>query len=125
MKAILEEGTSIYLQIQQAVEDDILNGIIAEEDPIPSTNQFAKHYTINPATAAKGVGLLADDGIVYKKRGIGMYVATGAREIILNKRRQAFHNSFIAIVKQAEALGIGKSELIKMIEEGELYAGTK
>lgn len=117
MKAILEEGKSIYLQISQSIEDDILNGMIAEEESVPSTNQLAKHYSINPATAAKGVSLLTDDGIIYKKRGIGMYVKTGAREIILNKRRQEFYESFIASLEKASELDIAKSELIKLIEE--------
>lgn len=117
MKAILEEGKSIYLQISQSIEDDILNGIIAEEESVPSTNQLAKHYSINPATAAKGVSLLAEEGVIYKKRGIGMYVKTGAREIILNKRRQEFYESFIASLAKASGLGIAKSELIKIIKE--------
>jgi len=117
LKAILEEGKSIYLQISQSIEDDILNGIIAEEESVPSTNQLAKHYSINPATAAKGVSLLAEEGVIYKKRGIGMYVKTGAREIILNKRRQEFYESFIASLAKASGLGIAKSELIKIIKE--------
>ena len=117
MKAILEDGKSIYLQISQSIEDDILNGIIAEEESVPSTNQLAKHYSINPATAAKGVSLLAEEGVIYKKRGIGMYVKTGAREIILNKRRQEFYESFIASLAKASGLGIAKSELIKIIKE--------
>jgi len=117
LKAILEDGKSIYLQISQSIEDDILNGIIAEEESVPSTNQLAKHYSINPATAAKGVSLLAEEGVIYKKRGIGMYVKTGAREIILNKRRQEFYESFIASLAKASGLGIAKSELIKIIKE--------
>ena len=118
MKAILEDGKSIYLQISQSIEEDILNGLIAEEEPVPSTNQLAKYYSINPATAAKGVSLLTDEGIIYKKRGIGMYVKTGAREIILNKRRQEFYESFKESLEKASGLGIAKSELIKIIEEG-------
>jgi len=118
MKANLDEGISIYKQIQNAVEEDILSGAIAEESPIPSTNQFAKLFGINPATAAKGVSLLAEENIVYKKRGIGMYVTAGARDAILSKRRWAFYNSFIEVVNKAEDLGVGKSELIQMIQEG-------
>ena len=121
MKAILEDGKSIYLQISQSIEDDIFSGIIAEEEPVPSTNQLARHYAINPATAAKGVSLLTDEGIIYKKRGIGMYVKTGAKEIILNKRRAEFYENFGASLKKATDLGIDKSELIKMIKEEDLY----
>jgi DNA-binding transcriptional regulator YhcF (GntR family) len=119
LKAILEEGKSIYLQISQSIEDDILNNVIAEEEPVPSTNQLARHYSINPATAAKGVSLLTDDGIIYKKRGIGMYVKTGAREIVLNKRRLEFYSSFMASLDKAFELGVEKSELIRLIEEGD------
>jgi len=67
--------------------------------------------------------MLADEGIIYKKRGIGMYVKTGAREIILNKRRQEFYESFITSLEQASELDITKSELIKIIEEGKYNAG--
>ena len=117
MKAILDDSTSIYLQISQSIEDDIFHGVIKEEDPVPSTNQLARHYMINPATAAKGVSLLAADGIIYKKRGIGMYVKTGAKEIILNKRRMEFEQSFTELLHKARTLGIAKSDLIKILEE--------
>ena len=119
MKAILEEGKSIFLQISETIEDDILTETIKEEELIPSINQFAKHYSINPATAAKGVNLLVDDGIVYKKRGIGMCVKKGAREIILKKRRQGFLDNYInSLIKEAEKLDITKNELIDMIKGG-------
>lgn len=115
---MLDDGKSIYLQISESIEDDILTGMLAEEELIPSTNQFAKHYSINPATAAKGVNLLVNDGIIYKKRGIGMCVQSGAREIILNKRRKNFYDEYIAsLIKEAEKLLITKKELIQMIEE--------
>ena len=120
MKTILDDGRSIYLQISESVEDDILAGVIQEEELLPSKIQFAKHFQINPATAMKGVNLLVDEGIVYKKRGIGMCVATGAREIIMKKRRQSFYDNYVAVLKtEAAKLGISKSELIKMIESEE------
>ncbi len=122
MKALLDDSKSIYLQISDSVEDDILSGVIAEEELIPSTNQFAKHYSINPATAAKGVNLLVDSGIVYKKRGIGMCVKTGARELILKKRKQDFYHSYVAaLIQEAEKLAITKEDLILMIQEGETH----
>lgn len=122
MKAILEEGRSIYLQIAQSIEEDIMTGLIAEEDAIPSTNQLARHYAINPATAAKGVSLLAEEGIIYKRRGIGMYVKAGARKIIIQKRKKEFSEGFIASIEKAFELGITKLELIKIIEESEKSA---
>ncbi|MDP4120061.1 MAG: GntR family transcriptional regulator [Bacillota bacterium] len=122
MKAALEEGKSIFLQISESIEDDILTEIISEEELIPSTNQIAKHYLINPATAAKGVNLLVDDGIIYKKRGIGMCVKTGARDIILQKRKKSFYDNFIlSLIKEADKLGISKTDLINMIERDEQH----
>ena len=75
---MLNEQTSIYLQIAQMMENDILRGIYQEEEQVPSTNELARQFRINPATAAKGVNLLVEEGILYKKRGIGMFVSTGA-----------------------------------------------
>lgn len=120
MKAVLDDGKSIYLQISESIEDDILTGIISEDEMIPSTNQLAKHYSINPATAGKGVNILVDDGIIYKKRGIGMCVTQGAREKIMSKRKQAFFRDYIVgLIKEAKKLNINTDELIEMIEEGE------
>ena len=78
MNQRLTEDKSIYLQISQMIETNILRGILLEKERVPSTNELAKLYTINPATAAKGINLLVDAGILYKKRGIGMFVAAGA-----------------------------------------------
>ena len=117
----LTEQKSIYLQIGEMIETDILRGILLEEEQVPSTNELAKLYTINPATAAKGVNLLVDDGILYKRRGIGMFVAKGARERILNKRKAAFAEAHIApLLHEANSLGITRDELIDMIKEKEL-----
>ncbi|MCL2089287.1 MAG: GntR family transcriptional regulator [Oscillospiraceae bacterium] len=122
MKAVLEDGKNIYLQISEAIQDDILAGLIGEEELIPSKNQIAKHFQINPVTALKGVNLLADEGIVYPKRGIGMCVTSGAREAILQKRRRGLYETYVrALIREAEKLGVSKSELIKMIESGETH----
>lgn len=120
MNERLTEQKSIYLQISEMIETDILREILLEEEQVPSTNELAKLYTINPATAAKGVGLLVDEGILYKRRGIGMFVARGAREKILAKRRAAFAAAHIVpLLAEAKSLGITREELLKMIEEGE------
>ena len=118
MNERLTEQKSIYLQIGEMIETDILRGILLEEEQVPSTNELAKLYTINPATAAKGVNLLVDEGILYKRRGIGMFVARGARDKILAKRRDAFAENHIApMLAEARSLGITKEELVTMIEE--------
>ena len=120
MRAILDDSRSIFLQISESVEDDIVLGLIGEEQLIPSTNQFAKHFSINPATAAKGVNLLVEKGLVYKKRGIGMVVAAGARERILAERRRRFREEAIAaLLREAQKLGITTAEIIDMLERGE------
>jgi len=103
------------------LETDILRGILLEEEQVPSTNELAKLYTINPATAAKGVNLLADEGILSKRRGIGMFVSKGARAKILEKRRAAFAQRHIApLLAEAKNLGITREELIKMIGEKDI-----
>ena len=120
MNGLLNEQKSIYLQICEMIETDILRGILLEEERVSSTNELARHYTINPATAAKGVNMLVDEGILYKRRGIGMFVAKGAREKILNKRKAAFAEAHIApLLHEANSLGITTDELINMIKERE------
>ena len=95
MNEILTQEKSIYIQIKEMIERDILRNILLEEERVPSTNELAKLYTINPATAAKGVNILVETGILYKKRGIGMFVATGAKEQIKNRRKEEFYEKEI------------------------------
>ena len=119
MQQRLTEDKSIYLQISQMIETDILRGILLEEERVPSTNELARLYTINPATAAKGVNLLVDEGILYKKRGIGMFVAAGAAEQIRRRRKQEFYQVRLAeLLAEARSLGITKEELIIEIGKG-------
>ena len=116
MQELLNQEKSIYLQIKEMIERDILRYILLEEERVPSTNELAKLYAINPATAAKGVNLLVDEGILYKKRGIGMFVAAGAKEAIRKKRREHFFEDYVkAMLAEAANLGISKEELIEMI----------
>ena len=115
----LNDEKSIYLQIGQMIEDSILRGIFLEEERVPSTNELARLYSINPATAAKGVNLLVDEGILYKKRGIGMFVASGAKQVIVRKRKERFFDDYIrSLLTEAASLGITKEELIDMIAAG-------
>jgi len=119
LKLDFNNEKSIYLQIAESIEDDILSGAIEEESQIPSTNQMASILRINPATAGKGINILTDEGIVYKKRGIGMFVAEGANEVIRVKRRNNFFNKFIvALLDEANSIGLTRSELIEMINKG-------
>ncbi|WP_454193350.1 GntR family transcriptional regulator [Paenibacillus sp. Marseille-Q7038] len=116
----MDDDRPIFLQIAERIEDDILEGRLPEESQVPSTNQFASFYQINPATAAKGVNLLVDQGILYKKRGIGMFVAEGAPSVLVEKRREQFYEQFIIrMVQEAQKLGISKAELSEMIHREE------
>ena len=118
MNEILTQEKSIYLQIAEMIETDILRDILLEEERVPSTNELAKLYAINPATAAKGVNILVDEGVLYKKRGIGMFVSDGAKEVIRTKRKTQFYENYVSeIVNEAKTLGITKAELIAGIEK--------
>lgn len=120
MNEILTQEKSIYIQIREMIENDILRDILLEEERVPSTNELAKLYSINPATAAKGINLLVDDGILYKKRGIGMFVQQGAKEAIMKKRKEKFADKFIrSLLNEADSLGITREELIEMIRKND------
>ena len=118
---MIDEGKPIFQQIAEQIENDIISGAVAEESQVPSTNEFAVFHRINPATAGKGVTLLVDDGILYKKRGIGMFVAAGARERLIAKRRDSFRSDFLLpLIAEAEKLHISPAQLTRMItNEGE------
>ena len=108
---------SIYMQVAEIIERDILLKNIKEEEQAPSTNEFARIYKINPATARKGINLLVDKGILYKKRGLGMFVMKGAREKILNQRQESFLKEKLPeIMQEASTLEIEKEKIIKYIE---------
>lgn len=115
---MLDDGRPLFLQIAQELEDSILSGSLAEEAQAPSTNELAAFQRINPATAAKGINLLVDKGVLYKRRGIGMFVAAGAREALLAERRAAFAAEFVdPVVTEAQRLGMTPSELIDLVRE--------
>jgi DNA-binding transcriptional regulator YhcF (GntR family) len=117
MEYLIDENRPIFGQIAERIEEDILAGRLAEEEQVPSTNQFATLYQINPATAAKGVNLLVDQGILYKKRGLGMYVASGARAKLLEKRREQFFEHYVVtMLQEAEKLDITTEQLTEMVQ---------
>jgi DNA-binding transcriptional regulator YhcF (GntR family) len=114
----MDESRPIFVQIAEQIENDIISGAMDEETQTPSTNELAVFYRINPATALKGVNLLVDDGILYKKRGIGMFVAEGARERLITKRREHFRAEFVRpLLAEANKLGIGRQQLADMIRK--------
>lgn len=122
---MIDEGRPLFLQIAEAIEESILDGTLAEDGKAPSTNELAAFYRINPATAAKGVAMLTDKGILIKRRGIGMFVAVGARSILLAERRTAFAEHFIdPLIAEARTLGLGADDLSVLLRERIAHAAS-
>ena len=117
MKLILNDNEPIFIQISKAIEDEILSGSIEEEMQIPSTTELSKLYKINPATVLKGINILVDKDILYKKRGIGMFVCEWAKNVIKKSRKDAFEKVYIKdLIQEASKLDIEKEELLEMIK---------
>src|SRR5690349_7497977 len=122
----LDEGTPLFVQIAERLAEEIADGGLAEGERVPSTNELAAFYRINPATAAKGINMLVDDGVLEKRRGIGMFVAAGAREQLLATRRKLFAEQFVdPMVAEASRLGIDSDALVSLVRETSLSNGGK
>jgi GntR family transcriptional regulator len=122
---VLDDGAPIFSQVAERLAEEIAEGALAEGDRVPSSNELATFYRINPATAAKGINVLADDGLLEKRRGIGMFVAAGARERLLGARRQSFAERYIVpLVAEASRLGIDADELVALIRESSHTQGV-
>ncbi|WP_247106127.1 GntR family transcriptional regulator [Halalkalibacter sp. APA_J-10(15)] len=120
MSNSFEDDKPLFQQIAERIEESILDGSIVEGERIPSTNELAKYYQINPATAGKGINQLVDQSIIFKKRGIGMFVTDGARSIILQKRKDDFYDEYIVPLKaEAKRIGISSEALLTLIKEDE------
>ncbi|RIL50088.1 MULTISPECIES: GntR family transcriptional regulator [unclassified Mammaliicoccus] len=118
MKPTLNEDTPIFLQIADMIKDDLVEGLLSEGEQIPSTTELSNFYNINRATAQKGIALLMDEGIVTKRRGIGVFIAEDARDKLVNTRMQDFSNTYIQnMVKEAKRLNINKEELIRRVAQ--------
>jgi len=114
-----KDDKPVYIQLAESIEDDILREIFQEDTKIISTTEISVKLKINPATALKGITILVDEGIAYKKRGVGMFVSKGAKNKIMTKRKNSFYESFIQpILEEAEKLEISKEEIIEMIKGG-------
>ncbi|WP_221584737.1 GntR family transcriptional regulator [Microbacterium sp. G2-8] len=115
---MFDEGKPLFVQIAEQVEDQIVDGTLPEETKAPSTNELAAFYRINPATAAKGVNMLVDKDVLYKRRGIGMFVSDGARERVLAERRTAFAERYIApLIDEARKLDLGPDDVATLIAQ--------
>jgi DNA-binding transcriptional regulator YhcF (GntR family) len=115
---VFDDRSPIYLQIADKIKDDILSGSLREDEQVMSTNQYAAFYRINPATAAKGFHQLIDEGILYKRRGVGMFVAPDARTKLLSRRRERFFAEVVdPVLSEAHILGIPVADVIRHIQQ--------
>ena len=114
----LAESLPIYIRIVQGIKDAILNKQIKEEEQIASTTYLSKEYKINIATVNKALNILVNEGFVYKKRGIGMFVKSGALNKLIEERRQVFKERYIvATLKEAKRLNYTEKELQALVKE--------
>ena len=106
----------IYIQIAQMIRAQVLAGELKEEEQVMSTTQFATTFRINPATAQKAFAGLVDEGVLYKRRGLGMFVAPGARERLLDDHRKSYFEEVLApALQQADILGISTDEVVAYV----------
>ena len=116
----MDDGRPIFLQIAELIENSIIDGDLAEGAQVPSTNELAAFHRINPATAAKGVNQLVSDGVLHKRRGIGMFVTEGSRQRLRERRRERFGEQFVGpLLAEARKLGIDTRELKDLIDTWE------
>lgn len=109
----------IFIQIAEQLEDSIFTGVFPEETKIPSTNEISALLSINPHTVLKGMNVLVDEEIIYKKRGLGMFVKEGAVEKIRQKRQSQFYEQYVAaLISEAVKLQMSKEDVITLIERG-------
>jgi len=114
---VFDDRSPIYRQIAESIKSDILSGALAEDSQVMSTNQYAAAYRINPATAAKGLRELLDEEILYKRRGIGMFVSPNAQEKLRAEHRQSFFSDVVdPMIDEATTIGIPLSDVIDHIQ---------
>ncbi|ANU26194.1 MULTISPECIES: GntR family transcriptional regulator [Planococcus] len=117
MNNAFDSSKPIFLQIRTLIEDQIVNDQLQEGDQAPSTNQLVNFYKINHATISKGINQLVDEKILFKKRGIGMFVAEGAKQTLIRQRKKAFVDNYVkSLVQEAQKLGITETEVIELIK---------
>ena len=114
-----DEERPLFLQVAALLEEAILSGAYPEESQVPSITELSVSCKINPATALKGVNLLVEQGFLYKKRGLGMFVAGGARKRLAQERKKQFFAGYIEpLLAEAEKLGLSREDMMEMIQKG-------
>ncbi len=117
MSNVFDSNKPIFLQIRELIEDQIVNDQLKEGDQAPSTNQLVNFYKINHATVSKGINQLVEEGILFKKRGIGMFVAEGAKQTLVSQRKETFVDNYVkTLLQEAKKLGIPQTEIIELIK---------
>ncbi|MED4454921.1 GntR family transcriptional regulator [Metabacillus fastidiosus] len=118
MKSTFDDTKPIFQQIADMIADDIVDGFLKEGEQIPSTTELSKFYQINRATAQKGLAILVDAGLVYKQRGVGMFVAANAKETLLTERKKDFYKQYVQpMLDEAKRIHLTKEEVIHFIKE--------
>lgn len=116
MANLLNDKKPIYIQIKDWLADQIIDETIETHDKIPSTNEIVTYFKVNHITVSKGVTQLVEDGILYKKRGVGMFVEEGAREKLLKVRREEFVEDYLKpMLDEAEKLELTKEDIQQLI----------
>jgi GntR family transcriptional regulator len=115
---VFDDRSPIYRQIADQVKADVVSGTLDGDEQVMSTNQYAAYYRINPATVAKAFQQLVDEQVLYKKRGIGMFVSPTARDTLRAQRRETFFSDVVdPMVAEARAVGIPVTEVIARIRQ--------
>lgn len=116
--SIYPDNKPLFLQIKEKIEDQIVNDQLLEGEQIPSTTQLSSFYKINHITVLKGINLLVESGLIFKKRGVGMFVAEGAKEQLLRTRKNAFADDYVMpMVQEADKLGLSTEDLFEIITQ--------
>ena len=122
---MFDDRSPIYRQIAERIKADVLTGELGPDEQIMSTNQYAAFYRINPATAAKAFSELVGEGILYKRRGIGMFVSPDAREKLRKEHRSRFFSEVVdPMVTEAQAIGVDLDDVIAHIRQVEKETNT-
>ncbi|MDQ0160474.1 MULTISPECIES: GntR family transcriptional regulator [Alkalibacillus] len=118
MTGSFRDDRPIFQQIREIIEDQILNDQLPEGEQAPSTNQLVNFYKVNHLTVSKGINQLVEEGILYKKRGVGMFVAEGAKAKLIEQRKASFVERYVRdLLAEAEKLNMSEEELTQIIQD--------